>query len=253
MNSPASLAGIDTLPIAAPANGSATPYMPMIRDLPVDLRPRERMIYAGPSALNTTELLAIILRVGTGGESVTRMAERLLTRFGGVSGLAQASFEEICAEHGMGPAKVSQIKAALELGRRLLASSPSERPRINSPSDVANLLMMEMGLLEQEQLRTLLLDTKNYVTAVRTIYKGSINTTVVRVGELFREAVRANSASIVVVHNHPSGDPTPSPEDAHVTKLIVEAGHLLDIEVLDHIVIGRNRFVSMKERRLGFT
>lgn len=227
-------------------------YNPMIRDLPTDLRPRERLAYAGAGALSTAELLAIILRVGGRGENVIRMAERLLIQFGGIAGLAQAGFDELCRQHGMGEAKATQIKAALELGRRLQLASPDERPQVRAPSDVANLLMMEMGLLEQEHLRTVLLDTKNYVTRITNVYAGSLNAAVVRVGEVFREAVRANSASIIVVHNHPSGDPTPSPEDVHVTEMLVEAGRLLDIEVLDHLIIGRNRFVSLKERGLGF-
>ncbi len=227
-------------------------YTPMIRDLPADLRPRERLVYAGAGALNTAELLAIILRVGGRGENVIRMAERLLTQFGGLAGLAQASFDELCSQHGMGEAKATQIKAALELGRRLLVAAPQERLQVRSPADIANLLMAEMGLLEQEHLRTVLLDTKNHVQRVANVYAGSLNAAVVRVGEVFREAIRANSASIIVVHNHPSGDPTPSPEDIRVTEMIVEAGHLLDIEVLDHLIIGRNRYVSLKERGLGF-
>lgn len=227
-------------------------YVLMIRDLPVDLRPRERMLYAGPSALSTAELLAIILRVGNKGENVVRMAERLLSEFGGVTGLAQANFEELCAAYGMGEAKATQIKAALELGRRLMAASPAERLQVRSPVDVANLLMLEMSLLDQEQLRVVLLDTKNFVIKVHTVYSGSLHSAVVRISEVFREPIRSNSASIAVVHNHPSGDPTPSPEDVRVTEMIVEAGALLDIDVLDHLIIGRNRFVSMKERGLGF-
>lgn len=231
---------------------SPAEFQPTIKELPNDLRPRERLIFAGPGALSTSELLAIILRTGGQGENVMRMAERMLGHFGGVIGLAQASHEELCQEHGMGPAKAVQVRAALELGRRLMATSPADRPQIRSPADVANLLMLEMSLLEQEHLRTVLLDTKNFVTRVVTIYSGSLNTAVVRVGEVFRDAVRSNSAGLIVVHNHPSGDPTPSPEDVRVTEMIVEAGRLLDIDVLDHMVIGRNRYVSMKERGLGF-
>lgn len=227
-------------------------YVLMMRDLPDDLRPRERMLYAGPSALNTAELLAIILRVGNRGENVIRMSERLLSDFGGLPGLAQANFEELCSAHGIGDAKATQIKAALELGRRLMAAAPQERLQVRSPLDVANLLMLEMSLLEQEQLRVVLLDTKNYIIRVHTVYTGSLNSAVVRISEVFREPIRTNSAAIAVAHNHPSGDPTPSPEDVRVTEMIVEAGALLDIDVLDHLVIGRNRFVSMKERGLGF-
>lgn len=227
-------------------------YTPMIRDLPVDLRPRERIIYTGAGSLSNAELVAIILRMGGRGENVIRMAERLLSQFGGLPGLAQASFDELCHVHGIGTAKAAQIKAALELGRRLMATAPHERPQVRSPADVANLLMLEMGLLEQEHLRAVLLDTKNVVLRVANVYAGNLNTAVVRVGEVFREAIRSNCASIIVVHNHPSGDPTPSPEDVRVTEQLVEAGRLLDIEVLDHLVIGRNRYVSLKERGLGF-
>lgn len=227
-------------------------YQPMIRDLPTELRPRERMIYAGPGALSDSELLAIILRVGSKNENVIRMAERLLSQFGGLIGLARASFEEMCSSHGIGEAKATQIKAALELGRRMQMASPHEKPQVRSPADAANLVMMEMGLLEQEQLRVVLLDTKNFVLRIPTVYSGSLNTAVVRIAEVFRDAIRVNCAAIIVIHNHPSGDPTPSPEDVRVTEMIVDAGRLLDIDVLDHLVIGRNRFVSLKERGLGF-
>lgn len=239
-------------PSAPATNHHSADYTPTIQELPQEMRPRERMFYAGPGALSTAELLAIILRVGGRGENVIRMAERLLTQFGGVVGLAQTSMDELCQAHGVGRAKAAQIKAALELGKRLQAAAPQERPQIRTPADVANLLMLEMGFLEQEQLRAVLLDTKNNVIRIATVYSGSLNAAVVRIGEVFRDAVRANCASIVVVHNHPSGDPTPSPEDVRVTEMLVEAGRLLDIEVLDHLVIGRNRYVSMKERRLGF-
>lgn len=227
-------------------------YTPMLRDLPLDLRPRERMLMAGPAALSNAELLAILLRIGSEGESVMHVAEKLLARFGGLAGIAQANFEELCTIKGVGPAKATQVKAALEMGRRLLLALPQERLQIRSPSDVADLLMLEMSLLDQEHMRAVLLDTKNNVLRVAPVYTGSLNTAVVRVGEVFREAIRANCASIIIVHNHPSGDPTPSPEDVRVTEMLVDAGKLLDIAVLDHVVIGRNRFVSLKERGLGF-
>ncbi len=227
-------------------------YQPRIADLPTDDRPRERLIHCGPSALSTAELMAIILRVGTGGENVVRMAQRLLARFEGLTGLARASIAEVCAEKGMGEAKTVQLKAAFELGRRLLIESPDERPAITCPADAANLLLGEMGLLEQESMRVILLDTRNRVQAIQTVYQGSLNTTMVRIGELFREAIRANCAAIIVAHNHPSGDPSPSPEDVAITKDIVKAGQMLSIDVLDHLVIGRQRFVSLKERGLGF-
>lgn len=231
---------------------SLVEYHPTIKDLPVSERPRERLEHYGAGALSTAELLAILLRSGVSGESVLRLAERLLIRYGGLTGLAQASFAELCQEKGVGPAKVTQIKAALELGRRLLVASPQERPQVRSPADAANLLMLEMGLLEQEHLRVVLLDTRNRVLEVHTVYVGNLNTSVVRVGEIFRQAIKANSAALIVVHNHPSGDPTPSPEDIAVTEQIVMAGRLLNIDVLDHLIIGQQRFVSLKERGLGF-
>jgi len=227
-------------------------YQPMIRDIPQGERPRERLEHYGAGALSTAELLAILLRSGVKGENVVNLAMRVLSRHRGLSGLAKASFRELEATKGVGPAKVTQIKAAFELGRRLLVTAPDERPQIRSPADAANLLMMEMGLLDQEHLRLILLDTKNRVLEMPTVYIGNLNTSVIRVGELFRYALRANCAGMIVIHNHPSGDPSPSPEDVRVTERIVEAGKMLDIDVLDHIVIGQHRFVSLKERGLGF-
>jgi DNA repair protein RadC len=186
-------------------------YHPTIRDLPSADRPRERLLRDGPMALSTAELLAIIFRVGVDGENVLELSNRLLARHGGLAGLARASFNELQNEHGLGFAKVATLKAAFELGRRLTIASPDERLQVRSPADAANLLMSEMSLLEQEHLRVMLLDTRNRVLAVPTIYVGSLNTSVVRVSELFRDAIRQNAAAIIVAHNHPSGDPTPSP------------------------------------------
>ncbi|HSR35170.1 MAG TPA: DNA repair protein RadC [Anaerolineae bacterium] len=227
-------------------------YNPTIKELPASERPRERLLNHGAGALSTAELLAIILRTGAPKENVVILAQRILSRFENLAGLARASTTELTSENGVGPAKVAQLRAALELGRRMLVESPEERPQVRSPADAANLVMTEMGLLEQEHLWVMLLDTKNRVLETKTIYQGSLNTSLIRVGELFREAVRANCASLIVLHNHPSGDPTPSPEDVAVTRQIVDAGKLLDVEVLDHLIIGRQRFVSLKERGLGF-
>ena len=227
-------------------------YTMMIRDLPQQERPRERLARVGAPALSTAELLAITLRTGVGGENVVRLAERLLAHFSGLPGLARASISELQQVKGVGPAKAVEIKAALELGRRLTATQPQERPKVSSPGDAANLLMSEMMFLEQEHLRVILLDTRNTVLATPTIYVGSLNTSVVRIGELFRAAIKENAAAVIVAHNHPSGDPSPSPEDVHVTRQLVKAGQLLDISVLDHLVIGHQRFVSLKERGLGF-
>ncbi len=233
-------------------NETQPTYHLTIQNFPLGERPRERLQNYGPAALSTAELIAIMLRVGRPGENAVSLGTRLLSEFGGLNGLVKASFSELANTKGLGTAKIAQLKAGLELGRRLLLTSPDARPQITSPTDVANLLMLEMGNLEQEHLRTMLLDTKNRLLASPTVYIGNVNASIVRVGEVFREAVRENATSIIIAHNHPSGDPTPSSEDVQVTRSIVKAGKLLNIEVLDHIVIGYQRFVSLKERGLGF-
>ncbi len=223
-----------------------------IRDLPGSERPRERLEQLGPGALSTAELIALILRTGSAGENAVRLGERLLAEQGGLGALARLSLAELTKMRGLGLAKAAQLVAAIELGRRLAAELPRTRPQITTPADAARLLMPEMQGLEQEHLRVVLLDTRNRVIAVHEVYKGSLNTSMIRVGEVFREAIRRNCAAIIVAHNHPSGDPSPSSEDANVSRQLVEAGKLLDIEVLDHLVIGMSRWVSLKERGLGF-
>lgn len=227
-------------------------YHLTIQDFPLGERPRERLQYYGASALSNAELLAILLRVGRPGENVVELSTRLLIEFNGLAGLAKAGFGDLARIKGIGTAKTAQLKAALELGRRLLLSSPDARPQITSPTDAANLLMLEMGCLEQENLRTILLDTKNRVLDSPTVYVGNVNASIIRVSEIFRDAIRTNATAMIVAHNHPSGDPTPSPEDVQVTRSIVEAGNLLGIELLDHLIIGHQRFVSLRERGLGF-
>ncbi|MDP3185032.1 MAG: DNA repair protein RadC [Anaerolineales bacterium] len=223
-----------------------------ITDLAIDERPRERLARLGPQALANAELLAILLRVGVTGENAVQVGQRLLQTFGGLAGLHKATFDEVRAQHGIGEAKVAQIKAAIELGRRLMLESPEERPMINSPADAAALVQYEMSGLEQEHLRVFLLDTRNRVLDIVEVYKGSVNSAQVHVGEVFKPAIRRGAPAIIVVHNHPSGDPTPSPDDVAVTRAILQAGKLLDIDVLDHMVIGQGRWVSLKERGLGF-
>jgi DNA repair protein RadC len=223
-----------------------------ITDLHVSERPRERLASLGPGALSNAELLAILLRVGVSGENAVQVGHRLLTTFGGLTGLHRASYAEVCDQFGIGPAKAAQIKAAIELGRRLPLEAPAERPAIHSPKDAAELVSYEMSALEQEHLRVFLLNTRNQVMDIVEVYRGSLNSSQVRVGELFKAAVRRSAAAIIVAHNHPSGDPAPSPDDIAVTRAIVQAGKLLDIEVLDHLIIGQGRFVSLKERGLGF-
>ncbi len=223
-----------------------------ITDLHESERPRERLASLGPQALTNAELLAILLRVGVPGENAVQVGQRLLNRFGGLAGIHRAPYEELLQEHGLGEAKAAQIKAAIELGRRLTVEAPEARPTINSPADAAALVQYEMSGLEQEHLRVLLLDTRNHLLDIAEVYKGSVNSSQVRVGEIFKAALRRGASAIIVVHNHPSGDPTPSPDDVAVTRAFVQAGKLLDLEVLDHLVIGQGRWVSLKERGLGF-
>jgi DNA repair protein RadC len=223
-----------------------------ITDLAESDRPRERLAQLGPQALTNAELIAILLRVGVKGENAVQVGQRLLSTFGGISGLHRASFDEVCSQRGIGQAKASQIKAAIELGNRLTLVAPEERPSVNSPADAAALVSYEMSALEQEELRVMLLDTRNRVDKIDTVYRGSLNSSQIRVGELFKTAIRRAAAAVIVVHNHPSGDPAPSPDDIAVTRAIVQAGKLLDVEVLDHLIIGQGRYVSLKERGLGF-
>ncbi len=218
----------------------AAEYHVRIRDLPPDERPRERLLKAGAKALSTSELLAILIRTGTREESALAIAARLISSRG-LDGIQRASAAELAAEHGLGEAKAAQLKAALELGARLRALRPEERPTIGSPEDVLDLVGAEMSLLEQEELRVLLLTTKHQVVGTHTIYRGNVRTAAVRNAEILREAVRRNCPAILVVHNHPSGDPAPSDDDVAMTRALAAAGSLLDIDLIDHIIVGTGR------------
>lgn len=229
-------------------------YHLSLRERPVSERPREKLRSLGASSLTDGELLAIILRTGSRHLTAVDLANHLLVRFHGLGGLAQVSFAELCKTKGVGLAKAAQLKAALELGRRLTLLNPEERPIVRSPADVANLVRARLDEgLNQEQLWVVLLNSRNAVLGMRMIYQGSVNSIQVRPAEAFREAILRGAVALVVVHTHPSGDPSPSQEDVAVTKQIVQAGHTLGIEVLDHVILGRQpAFVSLKERGLGF-
>ncbi len=181
-----------------------------------------------------------------------RLSARLLEEYGGFIGLQRRDYAEFLRMGGLGPAKAATLKAALEIGRRVAKLPIEDRPAISSPEDVVNLIGFEMAALEQEQLRVVLLDTKNRIIRSPMVYQGSVNEASVRIGELFREAVRVNAVSIILVHNHPSGDPTPSGADVALTTNVVAAGKLLDIAVVDHLVIGQGKHVSLKRLGLGF-
>jgi len=218
-----------------------------------DLMPRERLEQEGAGGLADHELIAILLRTGTANEGVLRLSARLLDEYGGFIGLQRRDYAEFLTMGGLGPAKAATLKAALEIGRRFAKLPIEDRPAISSPEDVVNLIGFEMAALEQEQLRVVLLDTKNRIIRSPMVYQGSVNEASVRIGELFREAVRVNAVSIILVHNHPSGDPTPSGADVALTTDVVAAGKLLDIAVVDHLVIGQGKHVSLKRLGLGFS
>jgi DNA repair protein RadC len=218
-----------------------------VKDLPLSEQPLQRLVHLGATALSTTELLVVAC-----GFTDTSTAQQLLSKAEGLAGLVRLSFLEIQGLNGITERKAGQLKAIFELGRRSIVAPPSERPIVRSAADAANLLMSDMGTLEQEEVRAIILNNKNHVLRVQTIYIGSLNMVSIRVGELFREAIRLNAAAIIMVHNHPSGDPSPSSEDVMVTHQMVEAGKLVNIDVLDHLVICQSRWVSLKERGLGF-
>ncbi|GIN71078.1 UPF0758 protein YsxA [Bacillus sp. J14TS2] len=220
----------------------------MIRDFPIADRPRERMIKAGPQSLSTQEIIAILLRTGTKSESVLQLANRLLTKFDGLMWLKEAAFEELVSIKGIGQAKAVQLVAAVELGRRISNLTYDDRYVIKSPEDGANYVMNDMRFLTQEHFVVLYLNTKNQVVHRQTIFIGSLNASIVHPREVFKEAFRRAAATVICFHNHPSGDPTPSREDIEVTRRLAECGKMLGIEVLDHVIIGDKKYVSMKEK-----
>jgi DNA repair protein RadC len=220
---------------------------PLLRRLPIRERPVQRIAECGEQAISQTELLALLI----GGPRQLETAWQLLETHGSLPALARTSPSEL-KRAGLSKEAVARLRAAFELARRLVKDMPEERPQIRSPGDAAALLMAELSHREQEHLWVLFLDTRNRVLGSEMVYKGSLNQSLVRAGDVFREAVRRNCAAIIVAHNHPSGDPTPSPEDVSVTRELVSAGRLLGIELVDHLVIGHQRWVSLRERGLGF-
>ncbi|WP_146548152.1 RadC family protein [Rummeliibacillus suwonensis] len=220
----------------------------MIRDVHLDDRPRERLKRQGADSLSNQELLAILLRTGTKQESVLYVANRVLTHFEQLHELKNATIEEIMCIKGIGEAKAIQLLAAIELGRRLHKQRTDERFTIRSPHDAARYLMPDMSSLLQENFVTLFLNVKNQIIHQQTIFIGSLNASIVHPREIFREAVKRSAASIICAHNHPSGNPSPSSEDIDVTKRLQEAGLIIGIELLDHVIIGDHQFISLKEK-----
>jgi DNA repair protein RadC len=217
-----------------------------IKDIEQSQRPRERLENQGAGVLNDAELLAILLRVGVKGASAVQIGQRLLFLFGGLDGLRRVTFTEMCDVDGVGPAKAAQIKAAIELGRRMARLTPDERVLITSPQDVADQVQYKMASLEQEELWVLLLDSRNHHLRTEQLYRGSLNSSSVRPAEIYKAGIRHNAAALIIVHNHPSGDPSPSPEDIHLTRMLIEAGQMLELPILDHVVVGSRGVTSIK-------
>jgi DNA repair protein RadC len=220
----------------------------LIRDYPKEERPRERFLQDGPQSLSNQELIALLLRTGSREESVLQLSGRLINSFKGLRLLKEASVEELTVMKGIGEAKAIQILASVELGRRINNLNDQDRYVIRSPEDGANYCMEEMRFLSQEHFVCLYLNTKNQVLQKTTVFIGSLNASIVHPREVFKEAFRRSAASIICLHNHPSGDPSPSREDIEVTKRLVECGKIIGIEVLDHIIIGEHKYVSLKEK-----
>jgi DNA repair protein RadC len=234
----------------ADSRASESTYVPRIRDIPAEERPRERLRDFGASNLQTAELLAIILRTGSDKQSALSMASSLLARHGGLGGLARLSFDDLMNEHGVGPAKAAEIQALFQLAIRYRKLETEDRLFVRTPMELHALLGDEMALFDQEHLRVVLLNTRNQVMAIREVYIGTVNSAQVRIAEVLREAIRQNAPNFILVHNHPSGDPLPSSDDVAMTKQMAAAAKQMEIELLDHVIIGDRRFASLKQMGL---
>lgn len=228
----------------------AVEYHLTIKEMAVELRPRERLAVHGAQSLSDAELLAILLRSGTVTATAIDLANQLLTRFSGLRGLMDTEVEELQIVKGIGLAKAAQIKAALELGRRSASHPGERRPVVRTPEEAAGLVMEEMRYLDREHFWALVLNTKNQVLAVEKVSVGTLDSSAVHPRELYKNAIRKSAAALILIHNHPSGDPTPSQQDLDLTRRLVEAGEIIGIRVLDHIIIGDNKFTSLKAEGL---
>jgi len=224
----------------------AVEYHLTIKKMAAELRPRERLAAHGVQSLSDAELLAILLRSGTVTVTAIDLANQILSRFGGLRGLAEAGIEELQAVKGVGPAKSAEVRAAFELGRRAACRPGEWQPTVRTPEEAAGLVMEEMRYFDREHFWALVLNTKNRVLAVEKVSVGTLNSSGVHPRELFKNAIRRSAAAVILIHNHPSGDPTPSPQDVELTQRLFEAGEIVGIRVLDHIVIGDNKFTSLK-------
>jgi DNA repair protein RadC len=220
-----------------------------MKDLAPDDRPREKLLRHGAAALGDNELLALVLGTGSRGDGALAVANRLLAGHGGVRGLTHCTPDALARVAGIGRARAAQVVAALELGRRTLTRAGAERPRFGSPRDAAQYLLPLFGARAVEQFGVVLLDTKHRVMRTSLIARGTLNASIVEPRDVFREAALGGAAAIVVFHNHPSGDPTPSPDDVELTRRLAAAGELMGIDLVDHIVLGDERYCSLRELR----
>lgn len=223
-----------------------------LKEMPRDERPREKMALRGAGELTNADLLAILLNTGTRGETVTSLAQRILLEQGGLRGLRGQDFHGLKKIHGLGEAKAAKVLAALELGRRMSALTIEDRVQIRTPEDLANCFLPHLTGLEREELWIVALDTKHQIKRLERVYRGTVNSANVRVAEIFTVAVRAEAPAMAIAHNHPSGDPMPSSADIALTAELAAAAKLLDIDLMDHLVIGDGRWVSLKRMGLGF-
>jgi DNA repair protein RadC len=215
-------------------------------------RPRVRLVARGAAGLTAAELVGLVWASGARTSSTTAIAQEAIVGVGGLAALAGSSPQELERMPGVGPARAAQLAAAFELGRRAVAEWPPMRRTIRGPRDLGDDLVVELGRLEREEMRVVLMDTRNGILATPTVYRGNVSVALVRIAELFRDAVRLHASRLILVHNHPSGDPTPSPDDLHLTAEAVAAGRLLDIAVLDHLVIGHGTWISLRDRGVAF-
>lgn len=222
-----------------------------IKDLPLSERPREKLISHGVEALSNAELLALIIKVGNQEETAIEVAQKILSRDNrGIAYLSDVSLEELMEVKGIGESKACQILATIEIGKRLNRVGPQDKVKVSSPIVLVNLLMDEMRYLCKEHFKIAILDTKNQILAIENISIGTLNASIVHPRDVFKISIKRNANSIILIHNHPSGDPNPSNEDISITNRLIDAGNLIGIKVLDHIIIGDNKYISFKEKNL---
>lgn len=220
-----------------------------ITDIPIEERPIEKLIALGPEVLSNTELLAVILRCGVKGENILTLSKRILTELDGLDGIKDVSYAQITKIKGIKKVKGAQILALSELFNRFNTLRTNiDKISIKTPKDISIMLINEMSSLNQEVLKLIVLNTKNKIIKVRDIFKGSLNSSIVHPREIYSEAIKSGGASIIICHNHPSGDPSPSKEDINITLRIKECGKIIGIELLDHIIIGDMKYISLKEK-----